>query len=475
MTNKKDTTIQKYCKFCNGLFSIESGHWKVSKNAFLECKAHAKEVRAASRRAKNLESFGTETPLTDPSFKASVKSKREATMKERYGSSNAMHIADMKDRQMSTLMENYGVTSPAKSAEIREKIEKTCLEKYGKKTNLQIPSVVKKASESKKLNLSIILSDGRYLRDLCDTLGISKAWAYKVYRHSGEKVLFDYIENYEKRTSYLELRFIELMKGFKELSLFNRQPCDSVQYRPDFRIEHEGKVLYVNVDGLYWHGEPRVGDIEYHQKMRLSFEQSGLRLMQFGGDEITSSPEIVKSIVMNYFGCVQKVYARKCEIVTLTKKESDSFFRDNHLMGSFPAGSCYGLINGTDLAAAICVRSKGDSLHIERFCNKKDISVVGGFSRLLAHAIKEKRPRRVVSFCDMRYATGDSYVSCGFKEVSCSLSFRWSNGVNTYPRSSCVANMDDRGLTETQHANEKKWFRVYDAGQKKFIKELTNA
>jgi hypothetical protein len=218
-----------------------------------------------------------------------------------------------------------------------------------------------------------------------------------------------------------------------------------------------------------------VVDIEYHQKMRLSFEQSGLRLMQFGGDEITSSPEIVKSIVMNYFGCGQKVYARKCQIASLTKKESDSFFRDNHLMGSFPAGSCYGLLNEGGIVAAMCVRGKGDAIHIERFCNKRGTSVVGGFSKLLAHAVKEKRPSRVVSFCDMRYATGDSYVSCGFKEVSSSLSFRWSNGVSTYSRSSCIANMDDRGLTETQHANEKKWFRVYDAGQKKFIKELSDA
>jgi len=83
-----------------------------------------------------------------------------------------------------------------------------------------------------------------------------------------------------------------------------------------------------------------------------------------------------------------------------------------------------------------------------------------------------KEYSKVVSFCDLRYALGHTYTKLGFALEKTTLGWSWTDFKNTFNRLNCRANMDDRKLTQAEHAAELKWAKIYDAGQAKYVKEI---
>jgi len=141
-------------------------------------------------------------------------------------------------------------------------------------------------------------------------------------------------------------------------------------------------------------------------------------------------------------------------------------------MGSHPASIAWGLYQGDLLVACMSVRQRGSAMHIERFANRINTTVVGGFSKLIHNIPKSEDIKAMVSYCDLRYASGSSYLTCGFEKINESLGFTWTDGVNIFNRLHCRANMDERLLPEAAYASEMKLFRLYDAGQAKYLKIL---
>jgi hypothetical protein len=120
--------------------------------------------------------------------------------------------------------------------------------------------------------------------------------------------------------------------------------------------------------------------------------------------------------------------------------------------------------DGEVIACGSYRKTKG-KLEIKRFCSRIGVSVQGGFSRMTRAAVK-KAELAVESWCDLRYAHGTSYECLGFLPVRETQGWVWSDGVRTYNRLFCRANMDARQLPEVQHAQELKLFKIYDAGQR---------
>jgi len=59
----------------------------------------------------------------------------------------------------------------------------------------------------------------------------------------------------------------------------------------------------------------------------------------------------------------------------------------------------------------------------------------------------------------------------GFSKNKDVLGWEWTDYVKTYNRLQCRANMDDRGLSQSEHACELGWVKIYDAGQRLWIKQ----
>lgn len=140
----------------------------------------------------------------------------------------------------------------------------------------------------------------------------------------------------------------------------------------------------------------------------------------------------------------------------------------------YASGIPVGLEKDGEVLTAISYQVIKRELHIIRFCSKLNTQVVGGFSKLLSHVLKETAGRidRVVNFVDLRYGTGKYLLQLDFKLVSKSLGWKWTDGANTYNRRKCRANMDERRLTEKEHASELGWYKIYDAGQAKYVRTM---
>jgi hypothetical protein len=222
--------------------------------------------------------------------------------------------------------------------------------------------------------------------------------------------------------------------------------------KPDFMINNN---IYVEADGLYWHSELITKD-KYHHYRRELFQKYGKRLVQLREDEIRNKPKIIKSMFDSILLKNKRVYARKCII---TNEVPNSFFEENHLMGSAYTKAC-GLLFNSQLVCSISYVIRNNKLHIIRFCSILNVNVVGGFSKLLNHIISVNNFKgQVVNLVDLRYGNGNYLLKFGFILESISLGWRWTDFKKTYSRLKHIA-------------VKKKWYKIFDAGQAKYTKVI---
>lgn len=435
-----------------------------------ECK---EKVKVTSRNLYGVDNY---------SQTEECKQKVKDTLIERYEVTNPGQMSDHQTKVKQTSQERYGVDYYMQAEEHQVRFKETMMERYGvdnyAKTEDFKDKIYQKNLEEGRL---VCLSDGRPLGELCRERGASISYVYKILYTMGETAALDFLDKYQGKRIYYttEQAFINLIgDAFGDsLQRWNRTPIEfKYSRRPDFRIEFQNKVLYVNTDGLFDHsigGRTIRGDKFYHKRLAQDFIKNGCMIFQFREDELREKPEIVRSIVLNFFNQGKRIYARTCSIQRVKSEEATRFFEDNHLMGVHPKATAFGLFCKGELVSCMSVRrTKNRGLDIARFCNKIETSVLGGFSRLLKYVEQQYEPNYIQSFCDLRYTIGKSYISLGFKLEGVSLGWSWTDTSNTYNRLQCKANMDNRCLSQAQYAAELKWYQIYDAGQAKYIKFL---
>ena len=150
------------------------------------------------------------------------------------------------------------------------------------------------------------------------------------------------------------------------------------------------------------------------------------------------------------------------------KSDSDAFFQLNHLKGVHSTATSFGLYYEGDLVACMSVRRVGVGLRISRFATKIGYVVRGGFSKLLKYIGNLYQAEFIESYCDLRYATGQSYHSLNFKLEGVTQGWEWTDFKQRFNRRKCRANMDNRKLSQAEHAKELGWSKIYDAGQAKY-------
>jgi len=170
----------------------------------------------------------------------------------------------------------------------------------------------------------------------------------------------------------------------------------------------------------------------------------------------------------------KKVGARKLKLTKPSGPEIKRFMEFNHLMGYANGRPLCLVDNKNEIKACLLykeVKKGSGEFEIVRFAALGGLTVSGGFSRLLNALMEEHSPKRVLSFVDLRYHSGSSLIFLGFKHQGASQGWSWADGVATYNRLACRANMDDRNLSQADHAQELGWWKIYDQGQAKFLLE----
>lgn len=410
--------------------------------------------------ATNLARYGTKyTFQSEP-----IKQKIAETNVERYGVRCLLSLSETHEKARETKIKRYGNANFTN----RDKARETYLTHYGASNPMQVKEIREKALKTKESRGLITRPRGKSWEELAEELGVPRTSVQSFFREHGQETsaIDRFVELYGKNYSDIEMAIVDKLG----LAKFNGGvSVEGTSYRPDFKVT-DG--VYLNVDGLYWHSQKIDRDKNYHFRLRERFEKNGLRVLQFRSNEIKSQIHIIKSIVDNAAGKTsRKVHARKCEVGFVDAPSAREFLRQNHVMG--PSNSRFiGLYHRGELVSLIGFKSREGVADIDRFASAIEYNVVGGLSKLISHLCKHEQLTQIKYWVDLRYGTGRSLEKLGFKMSHDVLSWQWTDFKNTYHRSKCKANMDDRKLAQAEHAKEMGLSQIYDAGQRLYIKKL---
>lgn len=188
---------------------------------------------------------------------------------------------------------------------------------------------------------------------------------------------------------------------------------------PIYTIENWGVLIEARGIGFIFH------ELSFLQKP-LDQIPDNLHIIHLWEDHWTIKKDIVKSRITSLLGKSKRVFARNTTIVKLNKIELLEFLNKNHLNEPVIAKHKYGLMAGDELVAVSAfstscpVHRQGvvyRSHQLVRFCNKNGITIVGGLSKLISHFIKMHDPEDIMSYADLDWSNGKSYLRLGFEKI----------------------------------------------------------
>lgn len=193
------------------------------------------------------------------------------------------------------------------------------------------------------------------------------------------------------------------------------------EFKIDFYIP-EYKIAF-DFDNLYYHSEKFISSKTYHLDKTIFCKNNDIRLIHIFEDEWDNKQEIVKDKITYLLKrCNNKVYARKCEIVLLDRKDKGKFLNENHIQGNDSAQISLGLKYNDKIVACmtfckqrICMYKKTNNIdksnnyELSRYTTLKNHSVIGGFSKLFKYFINNYECNYIITYADMRWSLGDVY------------------------------------------------------------------
>lgn len=217
-------------------------------------------------------------------------------------------------------------------------------------------------------------------------------------KSKGESELADFLSEYTR----VERRNKKLLAG-KEIDIW--------------LPEHE---IGVEFHGLYWHTQDRVSNL-HRIKWELA-QKAGIRLIQIFSDEWETKQDIVKARLIAIMGRSKTYNARQLDIRKVSMRDIRPMLERTHIQGAGVSSVNYALFEGESVIA-VATFGKSRSGSMTRTGNADEWEVVryasigrvrGGFSKLFKQFIKDVSPKKVVSYCDLRYGDGKLYAATGF-------------------------------------------------------------
>lgn len=391
----------------------------------------ATQTDEVKRRRKQtcIERYG----VTNPFESAIIQDKVKCSQNKLYGG-NPSSNESVKEKRKQTFQERYGVVNPMQLDSVKEQAARTMLEKYGEGF---------KTTHSRNIKHQYILSLGID----CTVEESNNISIGNPYRPISKELIMAKLGKSEMTLDLVKQNYTHfypvahrygLMKS-KAVSSPARQICDwldemGVVYQTNNRklispqeidIFIPSHNIGIEVNGYYWHDAFRTGDNAYHSRKTDKCSSIGIQLLHFWDFEIDNQPELVKSIILSKLGITNRIAARKCTIVEVSKEQQKEFFYNNHLSGYATSKICYGLLFGDKVVMMMSFSryrfKRTDSWEIIRIASLHNTTVVGGASKLLKHFIRQHCPTSILSYADRRISTGNVYNQLGFKYIKTTI------------------------------------------------------
>jgi hypothetical protein len=242
----------------------------------------------------------------------------------------------------------------------------------------------------------------------------------------------------------------------------------------------------IEFNGLYWHSElvlsslgvsPKKDNTKYNEIL-----DAGIRCLVILEDEWDNKQEIVKSRLTHILGGIsKKIYARQCITKEISSKIASTFCKQHHIQGAGRSNYRVGLYEkNKEQLLAVMTFSKNNisrKIHeweLNRFCSIPEYVIVGGASKLLSAFERAIMPKSIVTYADRRWSQGNVYSQLGFSYVTTTSPgywyFRANECIRFHRYSLRKTKHDDQILSEWENRILQGWNRIWDCGNKKYIK-----
>ena len=174
-----------------------------------------------------------------------------------------------------------------------------------------------------------------------------------------------------------------------------------------------------------------------------------------------------------------KIPARKTIVSVIDNYQAEEFFENNHISGYIKSSYNIGLFYENKLVMCMSFSksryNKSFEFEITRMAAIRNTVVVGGASKLFSYFVKNKNPNSVISYCDLSYGTGKSYLKMGFASFgkpTIGYQYVELNKPNCrYDRLQFQKHKlgETNGLTEKQFMLSNGFDVIWDCGHQKYI------
>ena len=343
-----------------------------------------------------------------------------------------------------------------------------------------------KFSKEDYINKAMIVHSNFYSYDNLTYLGYSNKVTITCPIHGDfEQAAFSHASGHGcpkcfGKISKPEFEIVEYLKslGIKDSDLL-------MSSSPDFMIGKQQLDIYlpdykfaIEFNGSRWHSENMGKENNYHHLKWKACNDNDVRLLTIWDFNWTNplKKEIYKSKISHFLGLDRRIYARKCNLVSLDKDLAINFMKKKHLEGfyiPYRNSKYIGLTYSDDLVMVAIYgefysqSSKSYIWKLQRICTQINTTVVGGVSRL-SNYIKNDIGKFVFQ---ITLDTGGSISS--LYKLSDVITFRywWVN-----PRMAVLSrnqtqvhllkSNDDwiEGDTENSYMIRAGYYKIYDCG-----------
>ncbi len=464
---------------------------------------------------KSIEKFGTKTPAQSKE----IKDKIIKTNNEKYGGNSAMSSKKIQEKSKQTLLKNWGVDNPNKSEElIRKRIESfklsnykenyknTSLERYGKKHPWMDKDIHKKTidffytSYIDRIKSKIDINKFKFIEF---QKGITTSLSFNCKECNSNFDILPY-QFYYRTNSGLNICTkcfpISENASISQIELYNFitknyngeviLDCKNIINPYEIDIYIPELELGFEFNGVWWHSDKFKQDNYHFKKYELSIINN-IQLITIWEDDWVKNREICESFVLNKLcKTSNKIFARKCEIKEINYLTSKSFLDNNHLQGDCKSSIRIGLFYNNVLVSLMTFsklrlplqrfeinRNKDKHYELTRFCNKINNNVVGGASKLFKYFNEKYLPIQIETYSDNLISDGNLYEKLGFTYSHTSKPGYWYviNGIRehrfNWRKQKLVKLGYDINKTEEEIMSELGYYRIYNAGNKKWIRK----
>lgn len=396
----------------------------------------------------------------------SNRAKAEKTNIEKYGVKNVMDCNNIKNKHKNKM----------NLQETKDRRSNTMVEKYGVK-NIQyhhinhnnIPILTDKDKFVSYCNNKKIL-------DIASSLGVNTSTVYNkiIAFNCKDKI------NIIKDHSSFELQLAVFLDS-NNIKYIKNDRQSIKPYEIDFYIPSMN--LGIECNGDYWHSDI-FKDRHYHYQKWKACNDANIHLISIGEADWHNKKEIFQNLLKSKFSKITNTYgARKCTIKKVNMSDVKNLFDTHHLQGHATGTHSYAAYNHDNLlvGAMIFGWTRGSKenrrFELKRWVTIPNTNFPGLFSKVFKYAQRDIGFKRVISFSDNRWFTGDVYNKNNFNYIKThnpnyfyvlngfafhKQQFMKSNIKKKFPH---LAEAIDNGMTESQATKELGALKIWDSGK----------